>query len=200
MLTDLNCRWRAAQRAPVLALPQRRRFIAGVPHAFTLIEVMMVIGIAAIVMAVSVPFVYRALHKDPISKAANDLMEACHHARAQAILRGLPMELRILPQDGSFQVITATLRVFETALGTGGAGDGGGSSGGTLYSGRLPDDVFIEELGVNFAPLKDADDVRIRFHPNGTSDEFTIVFQYQQQWRKISLDVITGLAELEVIR
>jgi len=63
----------------------------------------------------------------------------------------------------------------------------------------LSNELVIEELAVNFLPLKDADEARVRFYPNGTSDEFTIVVQRRGQWRKISLDIVTGLAELQVL-
>jgi regulation of enolase protein 1 (concanavalin A-like superfamily) len=54
---------------------------------------------------------------------------------------------------------------------------------------------------VNFVDLKSAPDVRVKFHPNGTSDEFTIVIRSSdEQWRKISLEVTTGLARMEAIR
>jgi len=40
----------------------------------------------------------------------------------------------------------------------------------------------------------------VHFYPNGTSDEFTIVLQAQGGVRKISLECVTGLATVEVIR
>ena len=67
------------------------------------------------------------------------------------------------------------------------------------FSARLSSELVIEELAVNFLPLKDAEEARVRFYPNGTSDEFTIVVQHRGQWRKISLDIVTGLAELQVL-
>jgi hypothetical protein len=69
----------------------------------------------------------------------------------------------------------------------------------TEFSARLSSELVIELLDVNFLPLKNADEARVRFYPNGTSDEFTIVVQHGGQWRKISLDIVTGLAELQVL-
>ena len=169
---------------------------------FTLIEIMIVVGIAALVMATAVPFIQNTLRKDPMRQAVSDVMEACSHARARAIFSGVPAELLILPQQGSLQV----------TAGRGGAGEQGKSatnasaeetpvvpSRSADFSARLSSELVIEELAVNFLPLKNADEARVRFYPNGTSDEFTIVVQHGGQVRKISLDLVTGLAELQVL-
>jgi prepilin-type N-terminal cleavage/methylation domain-containing protein len=174
------------------------------PLGFTLIEIMMVIGIAALVMAVSVPFVYRALHKDPLSQALNEIVEACQQARAQAILRGITMELRIRPLEGVFQVVPAGGSRTDNQQGAGELLPGelpNVPSGAAVFTMHVPEKVVIEELAVNFISFKDEEEARVRFHSNGTSDEFTIVIQVdQQQWRKISLDVVTAIADWEVFK
>jgi len=169
---------------------------------FTLIEIMIVVGIAALVMATSVPFIQSTLRKDPLRQGVSDVMEACSHARARAIFSGAPAELLIMPQQGSLQVTaarggggeqmkSATDRPDEEAPVVPARSAG--------FSARLSSELIIEELAVNFLPLKDADEARVRFYPNGTSDEFTIVIQHRGQVRKISLDIVTGLAELQVL-
>jgi hypothetical protein len=41
----------------------------------------------------------------------------------------------------------------------------------------------------------------VRFHPNSTSDEFTVVLRSdQEEWRKVSLEVTTALADMAVVR
>ncbi|MBI3414952.1 MAG: prepilin-type N-terminal cleavage/methylation domain-containing protein [Verrucomicrobia bacterium] len=169
--------------------------------AFTLIEIMIVAGIAALVMSMSVPFVWSALKKDPMRQATSDVAEACSHARARAIFSGSPTELVFRPQER-----TLSIQAAPAATGIAPGGDGGASvpSAPSLsaraqnFSARISDDVFIEELAVNFLPYKDAEEVRVRFYPNGTSDEFTIILNYRAwQLRKITLDVITGLADID---
>jgi prepilin-type N-terminal cleavage/methylation domain-containing protein len=76
-------------------------------RGFTLIEIMIVVGIAALVMATAVPFIQNTLRKDPLRQAVSDVMEACSHARATAIFSGTPAELLIMPQQGSLQVTAA---------------------------------------------------------------------------------------------
>jgi prepilin-type N-terminal cleavage/methylation domain-containing protein len=169
---------------------------------FTLIEIMIVVGIAALVMATAVPFIQSTLRKDPLRQAVSDVIEACSHARARAIFSGAPAELLILPQQGSLQVIPARGGTGEQEKSVTNRPDEETSvvpARSAGFSARLSSELAIEELAVNFLPLKDADEARVRFYPNGTSDEFTIVVQHRGQWRKISLDIVTGLAELQVL-
>jgi hypothetical protein len=73
--------------------------------------------------------------------------------------------------------------------------------GRMIYSARLPENVGIELLGVNFVELQDAEEARVWFFPNGMSDEFTVVLRSDRdEWRQISLEVVTGLAEVTVIK
>ena len=158
---------------------------------FTLVEIMIVVAIMGVIMAIGIPSIARAMRKEGMRKAVSDLVEACADARAQAILRGSSAELVLHPLDRTFQVI-------------GGGTDADGnptSGGGTFFSGKFPDNIVIEILGVNFQELQTADEARVHFYANGTSDEFAIVLRSEQhEMRKISLDVVTGLAEVEVVR
>src|SRR5207249_11397678 len=62
-------------------------------HAFTLIEIMIVVAIMAIVMGMSVPFVYHALHREKLHQAIRDVEEVCANARARAIIQGSMAEV-----------------------------------------------------------------------------------------------------------
>ena len=71
----------------------------------------------------------------------------------------------------------------------------------TSFSARLADTIAIQLLDVNFHDQMKADEALVQFFPNGTSDEFTIVLAGDDGGiRKITLDVITGLADTEVLR
>ena len=67
--------------------------------AFTLIEIMLVVGILAIVATMGLPAIYRAYQKEDLRQAVSDIMEVCSNARAQAILRGTTVELSIRPHE-----------------------------------------------------------------------------------------------------
>jgi prepilin-type N-terminal cleavage/methylation domain-containing protein len=144
--------------------------------AFTLIEVMIVVAIMGLILAMGMPSFVKTLRKEGMRKAVDDIMEACKSARADAIINQHDSTVSIHPMDG-----TISAPGFKTA--------------------ELPKNVEIQILGVNFVQYERAEEARIKFLPNGTSDEFTIVLQDDQfQTRKISLDVMTALPDLENIR
>lgn len=170
-----------------------------ITHAFTLIEIMIVVGLIAIFMTVAIPAFVSAQNKTPMRNALQGVLEACSTARAQAILRGAVVELRIRPQDYTFDV--APTGQIEGSGGGEARPDPKAGEGHAVFSVKLPTEVGIEELAVNFQLLKDAEAVAVRFHANGTCDEFTVVLRsLSGELRKITLDPITGKADYEVMR
>lgn len=160
---------------------------------FTLIEIMIVIMIMALVLTIGIPSLYHSMTKESMRKSVADVVEICSHARARAILTGRPTELVIRPADGVLGIGNAPSieALDESSNKTTSAANGV----------RIPDRISIEMLDINFQEYKDAEEARVRFYPNGTSDEFTMVLESDRhEFRKITLDVITGLAEVEVLR
>jgi prepilin-type N-terminal cleavage/methylation domain-containing protein len=166
------------------------------PEAFTMLELMIVLAIMGVLLTTSIPLIYHGLRREPMSQAINDVMEACSQARAQAILSGTIAELVIRPFDGSFSVSAQAAPARET--------DGSEGSSRRLpkpFQTSLSSEIVIEMLDVNLREFKDEEEARVQFYPNGTTDEFTLILQWEnRQWRKISLEILTGLARLEVIR
>ena len=161
--------------------------------AFTLIEIMMVVAIVGLVMTMGVPAILRAKQQEPMRKAVNDVMEICSHARAQAILHSVTMAVVFHPQSG--QVALASV---ETAGPTGDSKPSAGAS--SLNSAQFADSITLDMLDINLLEYKDANEARVRFFPNGTSDEMTLILHSGDQYRKITLEVTTGLASFEVMR
>ena len=178
-------------------------------HAFTLIEIMIVVAIIAICMTISVPFVRTAIDGGKgMTRAIKDVQEACSHARAMAILQQTTTELIIHPRDGSFEVGMAgsdtpqhvqmdspdvrgnNWRTPERSA----QKDAGGSG----FSSRLPDTVHVEGLGVNGEDWTEDASARVRFYSNGTCDEMSLVLiDEHNERRNIWLEVVTALPELE---
>src|SRR3954451_11983721 len=142
-----------------------------VRSAFTLIEIMIVVGIMGLILAMGMPSFVKTLRREGMQKAVHDLDEACKSARADAIMGQHTADLVIHPMDG-----TISAPGFKTA--------------------ELPKNIQIQILGVNFVQFERAEEAKVHFFPNGTSDEFTIVIQDDQfQTRQISLDVMTALPD-----
>jgi prepilin-type N-terminal cleavage/methylation domain-containing protein len=150
--------------------------------AFTLIELMVVVGIIGLILAMGAPTLYKFFHKEGFRQSVGDMMEACSTARARAILSQTTTELVFHPAKKSCEV----------------SGRPGGGWGGWAASAMFGDDVIIEMLDVNLSEYKDADLAKVRFFPNGTCDEMTLIVRRGVEWRKISLELTTSLASLEV--
>lgn len=147
-----------------------RRAAAG----FTLVEIMIVVAIMALVLGIGVPAMFRAADKSSLRQVVMDIADACAATRAQAILSGQPKELVIRPID---HTITAP-GMSETII--------------------IPERIIIELLGINFIEMQHTEEARVRFWPNSTSDEFTILLHGDgNEWRKISLDVVTAMADVD---
>jgi prepilin-type N-terminal cleavage/methylation domain-containing protein len=173
--------------------------------AFTLIELMVVLGIMAIIMAMGIPSILRIWRKEGMRKATADVVEVCSKARAQAILSGSPMDVVFHPLERRLEI-------------GGGSGGGGGSPPRTEGEGefaverratpsssdssaQISEEIMIEMLDINLSEYKDSEWARVRFFPNGTSDEMTLVLRSDKNvWRKVSLEVTTGLASVDDVR
>ncbi|MGD0614836.1 MAG: type II secretion system protein, partial [Verrucomicrobiota bacterium] len=66
-------------------------------RAFTLIEIMVVVGIIGMIAAMGVPTLYRMLHREGFGKTVGDVMDLCSAARARAILQGSTTQIVFHP-------------------------------------------------------------------------------------------------------
>lgn len=169
---------------------------------FTMIEIMIVLGIIAIMAAVGIPAFYRAFRKEALRQAVSDIVEVLSNARARAILGDAPMMVVFRPQER-----TVGIRGAPAGEPANPAGLPSGESDlrepriprpGALASAQWSDRLVLEMLDVNFIEHKDDDEAHVRFFPNGTSDEMTVILRSENnEYRKISLEVTTGLANVE---
>ena len=182
-------------------------------HGFTLIEIMVAVGIMAVLLSIGIPTLYTNMHQDSMRKAVNDVMEVCGNVRARAILDGTTMELRIRPAEGSFSM-GAVAAVDHSGEREGGlservnyqwgdrmrdhpAPSGGGNVGG--LSVKLSPSIRIEGLGVSGEDWTEDEEAHVWFYSNGTCDEMSLVLLSDKgERRNIFLEVVTGLAEFEV--
>jgi type II secretion system protein H len=163
---------------------------------FTLIELMVVVCIMGLIMGITIPFAYKALHKESISQTVTDIQTVCSHARARAILRGQMTEVLFNVKERQMQVSGGETSAVESGAAVAATGSVASESG---LSAHIPDDILIEMVDLNLTEYKDSEmTVPIRFFPNGTCDEFTLILHGDKgQYRKISLEYTTGLADVE---
>lgn len=173
-------------------------------QGFTLLEIMIALSIAAIIMATGIPAFVRAMQKEGLRKAVSDVVEGCSQARAYAILRGTPTELVIRAEDGHLSIqpvkIDAADGFASVTVSQEEQRASQTASAPLSFTGQIPDNVAVKLVAVNFKELMDQPEVRVRFFPTGTCDEFTIILTSEKGEQKISLDVITALADVEVLR
>jgi prepilin-type N-terminal cleavage/methylation domain-containing protein len=173
-------------------------------RAFTLIEIMMVVAIIGLMMTIGVPAILRTTRQEPMRKAVNDVMEICSHARAQAVLQGMTTTVVFHPQSrqvalAGVEIINSVDDSAQSVVPTSGSKPST-SGASSLNSTQFADSIIIDMLDINLLEYKDADEARVRFFPNGTSDEMTLVLHSGDQYLKITLEVTTGLASVEAIR
>jgi prepilin-type N-terminal cleavage/methylation domain-containing protein len=174
---------------------------------FTLIEIMIVVAIMGIVLTMGVPIVYKAWHKAPMTQAISELIEVCSHARALAILQGRQVDVVFHPREGRFEVSSSpapkagpTTSPAAPPAAAAALPTSSGAAPGSGLSGRLPEKVLIELMDINKLPHEFRDDevARVRFYPNGTCDELTLILvSDQNERREITLEITTGLASVE---
>lgn len=144
-------------------------------RAFTLIEIMIVVAIIGLMAAIGIPSMLQMLKKEGMRKAVSDVTELLGDARAQAILKGQNTYVSFRPADNRL-----------------------GSSMGKSVT--LPDGVAMEGIGINLMDFSETEESRVRFFPNGTCDELTLVLHSGSDWRKITLEYSTALATAEPLK
>jgi hypothetical protein len=177
--------------------------------AFTLIELMVVMGLMMIIIAIGVPRMVKG-NRTPLGESLNVVMEACAAARRQAILSGSTSRVTIRgAEEGTGFIISAgsgggrpkVASIEDVDTGSEGSADEAPKpSVAAGVSGRIHDEVSIHGIFVNFEDLMDEDQVEVKFYSNGTSDEFTIAMRHEYGdavLRFVQLDSVTGLAYIK---
>jgi prepilin-type N-terminal cleavage/methylation domain-containing protein len=165
----------------------RRWKSGGGAGAFTLIEIMIVVGIIGLVAAMGLPSIGKSLQKEGMRKGVSDLEDVFFSAREQAIFYNKKVAVDIYPKENRF--------------GVDGAAAGAPGEGGTVinsHSGRavvatLPSGISFAMVDIYRQDYSQSEPARIWFQPDGTADEAVIVLLGQGGRRKITLEYATGM-------
>jgi prepilin-type N-terminal cleavage/methylation domain-containing protein len=172
------------------------RFTRHASAAFTLIEIMVVVAIMGLILATGIPSIYHIWKKEGMRQAVGDVVEVLSNARAQAILRGSPTEVVFHPLDRRFEIGGGTVSVAPSPE-VEAENFARPPAPGSGQAGQFSADINIEMLDVNLLEYRESEFVRVRFFPNGTSDEMTLILRSSKnEQRGVSLEVTTGLASV----
>ncbi len=168
---------------------------------FTLIEIMIVVALMGLIATMAIPNIYQITKKEGMRRAVSDLIEVCSNARAQAILRGKAVDVIFHPVERRFEVSGLAAPAVSTDSEGSAAKPAPPPAPGTGLAGIIPDDIVLEMLDVNLLEYSQSEWTRVRFYPNGTSDEMTVIFHSDKgDFRKITLEPTTGLATQGPVR
>jgi len=171
------------------------------PAGFTLIEIMVVVGIIGLIALIGIPSIYQLAKKEGMRRAVADMKEVLGNARAQAILSGSEVQLKFYPTENRFETIagagSAATEATPTPATSPSPAAGTTPPTSRVTAGVLPPGITFGMLQVNLLNFRESDWTRVRFFPNGTSDEMRLVLVSETgEVRGLQLEPTTGLVEV----
>jgi len=130
---------------------------------------MIVVAIIGLIAAMGVPSILQMMQKDGMRKAVSDVTDLLRDARKDAIMKNETATVSFHPADNR----------LDSSFGK---------------SVTLPEGVAMEAIGINLMDFSETEESQVRFFPNGTCDELTLVLHAGADRRKITLEFSTSIA------
>jgi prepilin-type N-terminal cleavage/methylation domain-containing protein len=165
---------------------------------FTLIEIMVVVGIMGLIALIGIPSIYQIAKKEGMRRAVTDMKDVLSNARAKAILSGTEVQLKFYPPENRFEITGGTPAPSANPESAPAApAETSTPSPNQINTGALPPDITFGMLQVNLLNYRESEWTRVRFFPNGTSDEMRLVLTSEKgEARGLELEPTTGLARI----
>jgi len=162
---------------------------------FTLIEIMVVVAIMGLILTMGIPSIYQLAKKEGMRRAVSDMKDVLTNARAQAILTGTEVQVKFYPPENRFEVSGGGTRASTDPLsGEAAPAPPPSSAPNNTTAATLPADISFGMLQVNLLNYRESEWTRVRFFPNGTSDELRLVLVSEKgDARGLELEPTTGL-------
>ena len=172
-------------------MKSERQAAGGGARAFTLMELMVVVGIIGLVAAMSVPSILQMRREAPMRRAVNDILEMCERARAGAVLKSTTTAIIFYPRPPCGAELSGgdANAALSTRLGK-----------GPVTATRFDPSVTIEGLGINLRDWTDADYAPVHFYDNGTCDEMTLILGCAGERDMITLELATSLPTVKQLQ
>jgi len=110
---------------------------------------------------------------------------------------GIPSMLQVLHKDGMRLAVENVMKLLTDARADAILKNHTTSIGKTV---QLPDGVAMEAIGINLLNYSESEVSTVRFFPNGTCDELTLVLHGGPDWRKITLEFATAIASADPLK
>ena len=157
---------------------------------FTLLELMMVVAIIGLVVAMGVPAILSVTHEEPLRKTVQNVTDICFNARAEAIQYNKMTVVAFYPVLKKIELVGGVdSSVALSRLGQ-----------KPVTSVQFDQSVDVDELDINIMNFTTSPEAFVRFYPNGTCDEMYLALKSGTQYRKITLDPVTALASVGLVR
>ncbi|HMO49503.1 MAG TPA: prepilin-type N-terminal cleavage/methylation domain-containing protein [Kiritimatiellia bacterium] len=186
----------------MVPLPGRRR-------GFTLIEILIVVVIAALAATIALPGFVRTMRGSQLRTASRTVLMAHKYARSTAVLRQVPMAILLDSVDSELEIIALTpaagsdargkfldsrgSRAADTVLGAGGGEEAEKPAIQSELVRKLGRDVRIEAFRSERGGQEFQGVYWINYHPNGMSDGFEVVLtDKNNRLVSITSDAISG--------